>query len=52
MIVGVFKYKVNRQFKAEFDSLYSQMAGHIAKIDGYTMDTKSTKAMTEKTSSS
>ncbi len=35
MIVGVFKYRVNPDFQEEFENLYGQMAGHIAKIKGY-----------------
>lgn len=35
MIIGVFKSRVNPNFTDEFNRLYDEMSGHIAKIKGY-----------------
>lgn len=34
-IIGVFTSRVAPGFEAEFETLYKEMSGHIAKIPGY-----------------
>ena len=35
MIVGVFKFKVNKAFQEEFDNLYGHAAKYVGMIEGY-----------------